>query len=177
MIVDSNDSIVGSSRGMFTTLPSVEDKDPLYEQQLVNARANQQNISATSIEPRLLANTSGIPTKILVGSDISHTLSDLELSSTNTTFTFSHGLGYTPTVQGAMSFAPFTPTVDSHLLPHLGFGTGSYFNKPPAYTIAVDKITSSTITIRVVIEDIFGATFLELNTNLYFRLYCFNYSG
>lgn len=178
MIVDGNDSVVGSSRGMFTSLPSVEDKDPLYEQQLVNARANQQNISATSIEPRLLAVNNGSPVKVLVGNSYSHLLTSDELGSTNTTFVFTHSLGYTPTVQGSVAFVPFTATTDAHPLPYISYGaSGSYFNKPPSYAVTVDTVGSTTITIRVVIEDIFGATFLEFNSNLYFRLYCFNYSG
>ncbi len=178
MIHDADDRVYSASRDMFTKMPSIPDKDPLSPD--LNApRVNQQEMLANSVKQRLLANSPGVPTAILDGPDFVYTASEGDVTSFNFTFTFPHGLLYTPTVVGKVSRTPLnTPTAPTNQLPYnLYADNQSYFDSPPSATITIDQVTSSLIKIRVVILDAIGlSTFLSKRV-LYFKFYCFNYDS
>lgn len=100
-----------------------------------------------------------------------HTMTSAEISSSNFTIAFPHKLSFVPSVAGSFFV---TSDAKKRDMPFLFFGDGNnYFGVPPSAYIGVDTIDTTNITVRVVIFDLAGLSFLAANDDLVFKFYCF----
>lgn len=114
---------------------------------------------------------------MLSGASFNYTMSSTDLSNKYALVTFSHGLAYTPDVNGRVAITTSTPT-SWDPLPFSYIKNKSYFGIPPSLTVAIQNVTSTGITVGIAIHDTDGTALLTAGTNkLQFEFYCAPFPG